>query len=364
MFTQISQRLLEWYKDHARGLPWRQENPDPYAVLVSEIMLQQTRVETVIPYYERWMEHFPNLQSLAQAPLEEVLRYWEGLGYYSRARNIHRTAQILVHSHQGKFPQEVSQLQKLPGIGAYTAAALASIAFGQKIAAIDGNIRRVISRLFQIEEPVSLPETQEKIKDLAQKCLPPDNTGDYNQALMDLGAMVCLPRSPKCAICPLTQFCQAYQNGKQNEIPVKISKKAIPSVIVTAAIIEDKDRVLIAQRPVNGLLGGLWEFPGGKIEDGETLSECLSREILEELGVQIEVGEPFGVYKHTYTHFKVVLHAFKAQIKDSQLPHPIQAEEIRWAPISSLHEYPMGKIDRLIARDLLERKYGDGKFVG
>lgn len=364
MFTQVSQRLLEWYKDHARNLPWRKENPDPYAVLVSEIMLQQTRVETVIPYYERWMNRFPNLESLAQAPLEEVLRYWEGLGYYSRARNLHRTAQILVQSYQGIFPQELSDLQKLPGIGIYTAAAIASIAFGQKIAAVDGNIRRVLSRLFQITEPVSLPETRDKIQNLAQQCLPPDKTGDYNQALMDLGATVCLPRFPKCDLCPLVQLCLAYQNRKQNEIPVKTGKKSIPSVVVTAAIIEDRDRVLIAQRPENGLLGGLWEFPGGKVENGETLSECLKREIFEELGVLIEVGQLFGVYHHAYTHFKVVLHAFEAQIQDSHPPQPIQAEEIRWVSIPSLQEYPMGKIDRLIARELVERKYGNRKFVG
>lgn len=363
MFTQISRQLLDWYQIHARNLPWRKEESAPYAVLVSEIMLQQTRVETVIPYYQRWMERFPTLESLAQASLEEVLRYWEGLGYYSRAKNLHRTAQILVQTYRGEFPQHVEHLRKLPGIGDYTAAAIASIAFGQKVAAIDGNVRRVLSRLFLISEPLSLPETQKKLKSLAVQCLPAERAGDYNQAIMDLGALICLPRSPKCLQCPLSVLCRAYQNNQQNDIPVKAKKKSLPSVIVTAAIIRKGDTVLLAKRPLGSLLGGLWEFPGGKVEHDERLPECLKREILEELGVRIEVGNHFGTYHHAYTHFKVTLHAFEAIIQDSQIPHPIEAEEIRWIPIHSLDKFPMGKIDRLIARELVERKDGHGKFM-
>lgn len=209
---ELSRRLLAWYDREQRRLPWR-GHPDAYAVWVSEIMLQQTRVETVIPYFERWMQRFPTIQSLAQASQQEVLGLWEGLGYYSRARNLHKAAQVVVEHFGGQLPQERAGLEKLPGIGAYTAGAIASIAFGRDEAALDGNIRRVLARVFAIRTPARSPAGEKELWDLARRCLPPGRAGDYNQALMDLGSALCTPRSPQCMLCPLLAICAGQKLG-------------------------------------------------------------------------------------------------------------------------------------------------------
>jgi A/G-specific adenine glycosylase len=348
MSFPFAERLLDWYSKNARKLPWR-NRPDPYAVWVSEIMLQQTRVETVLPYYDRWMSRFPTLESLAQASLREVLSIWEGLGYYSRARNLHRAAQQVMSEQGGKLPQEVKSLAKLPGIGRYTAGAIASIAFGEDAPALDGNIRRVLARVFNVDVPARSPEGERRLWELAEQYLPSGRAGDYNQALMDLGATICTPRSPGCPHCPLEDLCQARQLGIQEERPVLDTKAQVPHLTVTAAVIRRGGKVLIAQRPPKGLLGGMWEFPGGKVEEGENLQSCLRREIAEELGTSIKVGEGFGVYHHAYTHFKVTLHAFECTLADGE-PQPIQPAGIAWVRPAELRDYPMGKIDRQIAR--------------
>jgi len=348
----FAERLLAWYDRAARRLPWR-GHPDPYAVWVSEIMLQQTRVETVIPYFERWMAHFPSLAALAAAPEQEVLRTWEGLGYYSRARNLHKAAQLVVDRYAGQIPARREQLQELPGIGAYTAGAIASIAFGADEAALDGNIRRVLARLFNLEIPARSPQGERRLWDLARENLPPGRAGDYNQAMMDLGASICLPQNPTCLLCPLSEDCQARALGLQEKRPILPEKRAVPHYIVAAAIIQRAGRVLIARRPADGLLGGLWEFPGGKREAGESLPECLAREIREELDAQIEVGEQQGVYQHAYTHFKVTLHAFYCSLADGE-PRALQHSSLGWVMPGELPAFPMGKIDRLIARALLK----------
>ena len=285
MISQFTRKLLEWYGKNARVLPWR-GHPDPYAVWVSEIMLQQTRVETVIPYYHKWMERFPTISSLAAAPQQGVLNLWEGLGYYSRARNLHRSAQILVAEFGGALPQDVESLRKLPGIGRYTAAAIASLAFGQDQAALDGNIRRVLSRVFDVTEPARSTDGQRRLWELAEENLPAGRAGDYNQAVMDLGATLCMPKNPECNHCPLNDICQARVLGLQEERPVSAPKTKIPHHTVTAAVIRRKGYVMIVQRPAEGLLGGMWEFPGGKQEPGEDLTTCLKREIFEELGAE------------------------------------------------------------------------------
>ncbi len=353
MPSQLSQRLLAWYDQNARRLPWRGRG-DSYAVWVSEIMLQQTQVDTVIPYYERWMERFPTLQALASTSEQEVLKAWEGLGYYSRARNLHRAAQKVMANFNGELPQTLRQLQALPGIGAYTAAAIASIAFNQPEPALDGNIRRVYARVFAIRDPLRSKEGEAQLVGYAQANLPEERPGDFNQALMDLGAIICTPRGPRCLLCPLVTICQAQAQGLQNQLPVMKARASVPHYTVTAAVLERGGEVLIAQRPANGLLGGLWEFPGGKLEAGETLSEGLQREIAEELGVEIEVGEPFGVYRHAYTHFKVTLHAFLCRLQQG-VPQPIQVAAIAWVEPGGLAAYPMGKIDRQIALRLCEQ---------
>ncbi len=315
-------------------------------------MLQQTRVETVIPYFRRWMQRFPSIEALANASMQEVLAAWEGLGYYGRARNLVRAAQLVVKDYHSSLPDEMHLLRKLPGIGRYTAAAVASIAFGRNEPTLDGNIRRVLARYFNVSEDARSKTGEELLWSLAAQNLPPGKAGDYNQALMELGATVCTPKSPNCAHCPVAGECLAKGLGIQEQRPVLRSKPAIPHYIVTAAVIWREKLVLIACRPLHGLLGGLWEFPGGKQQEGEDLPTCLKREIREELGAEIAVGNQLGVYKHAYTHFRVTLYAFTCSLISGE-PHPLQAAEVRWVIPAELAQYPMGKIDRQISQILV-----------
>lgn len=350
--TAIAEKILDWYAVNARTFPWRTD-PDPYAVWVSEIMLQQTRMETVLPYYERWMAAFPKLKNLADADLQDVLKLWEGLGYYSRARNLHKAANVVMQEYDGVIPSERVSLETLPGVGRYTAAAISSIAFGENEAALDGNIRRVYSRLFNIEAPIRSTEAEHKLWALAEALLPTDLAGDYNQALMDLGSAVCLPKSPACLLCPVVEHCAAQQLGVAAERPVKGEKKVIPHKLVAAAIIKRDDGLyLLAKRPEKGLFGGLWEFPGGKLDEGETLPETLYREIIEELDAKINVGEEFGVYTHTLTHFSLTLHAFLCTLVTGEKPKSIEVADFTWVTIDQMGDYPMGKVDRMIATEL------------
>jgi A/G-specific adenine glycosylase len=314
-------------------------------------MLQQTRVDTVTAYYVRWMARFPTLESLARASEQEVLKLWEGLGYYGRARNLHRAAQVVMEQYGGHFPDSRAELEKLPGIGRYTAGAIASMAFGKDEPALDGNIRRVLARVFNLTAPLRSPEGQHQLEHLLKEHLPAGQAGTFNQALMDLGAIVCTPRSPACQSCPVKPVCQSSALGVQEQRPVREGHRAIPHFTVTAAVIQREGRVLIARRPDNGLLGGMWEFPGGKQEPGEPLVACLEREIWEELGARVCVGAELGIFRHAYTHFKVTLHAFYCDLVDGHVT-PREASEIRWVRPQELGEYPMGKIDRRISQVL------------
>jgi A/G-specific adenine glycosylase len=311
-------------------------------------MLQQTRVETVMPYFTRWMERFPGIPELAAASEQEVLSAWEGLGYYSRARNIHKAARIITENYGGKLPREQASLRKLPGIGRYSAGAIVSMAYGQDATTMDANIRRVLARFFDVAEPADSPVGEKRLWELAEKHLPKGQAGDYNQALMDLGATICLPRNPRCSLCPLSKLCLARRLGIQDQRPVLKPKAEIPHYTVTAAVIRREGQVLLAKRPSKGLLGGMWEFAGGKSEQNETLQECLKREIREELGVEVRVGSPFGIYQHAYTHFRITVHVFLCDLSDGE-PRPIEAAEIAWVHPASLTDYPMGKVDRQIA---------------
>jgi A/G-specific adenine glycosylase len=345
--SEFSNRILNWYAHKGRNLPWR-GSTDPYVVWVSEIMLQQTRVETVIPYFERWMRRFPTIADLADASEQDVLTLWEGLGYYGRVRNLHKAARVVMKEFGGELPREPAALRKLPGIGKYTVGAIASIAFGQSVPTLDANLRRVFARVFDIAQPADSHAGEEILWRLAEQQLPKDRAGDYNQALMDLGAMVCLPKNPRCLLCPLRELCQAYLHGVQDQRPVLSPKAVVPHFTVTAAVVWRNGKVLLAKRPSKGLLGGMWEFPGGKMEKDETFQECLMREIREELGVEIRVGELFGVYQHAYTHFRITLHAFLCELEDGE-PKPIEATEVTWVSPAALTQYPMGKVDRQIA---------------
>lgn len=349
-FSQIGWLLTQWYQSHSRDLPWR-ASKDPYRIWISEVMLQQTRVETVIPYYARWMAAFPDLESLSKAGEQEVLQLWEGLGYYSRARNLVKAACVLMAEYQGKFPDTVRELKKLPGVGEYMAGALASIAYGRDEIALDGNGLRVIARLVEYSAPINTRISKQEIGGIMRQMLTPGSAGDFNQAIMDLGSLICTPKNPLCANCPLHSKCRAFLQGKPEAYPIKARKTPIPHYVVVAAVIRVGNKVLIDKRKADGLLGGLWEFPGGKVEAGEDLPGALKREIQEELGVSLIVEDEIGHYKHAYTHYRVTVHMFTGRIPQGE-PRALEADEIRWVEISELEGFPMGKVDRLISRAL------------
>lgn len=346
---QISAKLLDWYDHNARRLPWRSDS-SPYKVWISEIMLQQTQVETVIPFFERFLERFPDLTSLALADVSEVLRLWEGLGYYSRARNLLKTARVIKTEHAGKFPTSADALRRLPGIGDYTAGAIASIAFGQPEPALDGNIRRVFLRILDLHEP-PCKQTDAQLLHFARLHLPPSRPGDFNQALMDLGSAICTPAKPACQHCPLQSDCLALQRGTQQLLPARKPKAEVPHRLVVAAVILLKGQALLRLRPSKGMLGGLWEFPGGAaLPESPDLPQALQVICASRFGLPIEVNALQKVYRHAYTHFRITLYAFRCQLQQpvsEGLP-----SGLAWVPAANLTSYPMGKVARLISREL------------
>lgn len=353
------QQLLAWFRTNRADLPWRRER-SPYRVWLSEIMLQQTQVGTVVDYYQRFLERFPTVQALADAPLADVLKMWEGLGYYSRARNLHRAARLVVIEHDGQFPNTVEGLLALPGIGRYTAGAVASIAFGASAAVLDGNVIRVLTRLYDIPDDVSQHATRRRLWALAEDLLPAGEAGNYNEALMELGRVICKPRGPLCPECPVRGHCQAFAAGSQEDRPVKRQRSPMPHYDVTAGVIYEREepanRILIAQRPEEGLLGGLWEFPGGKQEDGESLPEALARELQEELGITVEVGDFLMRVKHAFTHFRITLHAFECRHVSGQ-PAALGVADFAWVTLQEMDRYAFGKADQAIIAELLERPH-------
>jgi A/G-specific adenine glycosylase len=311
MKSDLAKRLLAYYDAYKRDLPWR-ATADPYRIWISEVMLQQTRVETVVPYYNRWIERFPGVQQLADAPLDDVLKHWEGLGYYSRARNLHRAARVVREEHSGSLPRAADELRELPGFGEYTAGAVASIAFGEAVPAVDGNVKRVLARVFDLPDPSSA-----ELRRIAQSITPAERAGDFNQALMELGATVCTPRAPRCAVCPIAALCRAYEMGTQLDRPLKKKRKPIPEDdVVTAVIVAPSGRMLLKRRPARGLLAGLFEFPGISAERGTTLSEAARSLVLQLIGVKF-AGEPraIGSVTHTFTHRRIIYHSFMFRLK-------------------------------------------------
>ncbi|MBL8062788.1 MAG: A/G-specific adenine glycosylase [Anaerolineales bacterium] len=344
MKNRLSTKLLAWYKAQKRILPWR-DHPDPYAVWVSEIMLQQTRVDTVIPYFEKWMKLFPTVKALASASEQDVLNAWEGLGYYSRARNLHKAAKIVAEKFMGELPRDLDDLRSLPGIGRYTVGAIASMAFGMNEPTLDGNLRRVFSRLFDVDEFADSPAGEKILWELAAGNLPKGQAGDYNQALMDLGATICLPKNPRCLLCPLMTLCKAREKGTQELRPVLKPKKAVPSYVHAAAVIVERGRVLLSQRPADGLLGGMWEFPNARVEGDP--AKVLVKALDSATSIKVKRGEALGVVEHAYSHFRVTVHPFRCE--KVSIP---KKKDLKWVKLSELEDYPMGKVDREIARRL------------
>ncbi|MGF1478676.1 MAG: A/G-specific adenine glycosylase [Cyanophyceae cyanobacterium] len=348
----LRRSLLDWYRQQGRSLPWRQQQ-DPYAIWVSEVMLQQTGVKTVIPYYQRWLEQFPTVTFLANAQLQTVLKAWEGLGYYARARNLHRAAQQIVDQHNGLFPSQLEEAIALPGIGRTTAGGILSAAFAQPVSILDGNVKRVLSRLVALSIPPA--KANQQLWRLSDTLLDPHNPRDFNQAIMDLGATVCTPSRPHCLLCPWQNECQAYNRGIQNQLPMREATSPLPHKrIGVAVILNDQDQILIDRRPAKGLLGGLWEFPGGKIEPGETIPECIKREILEELAIDIEVGEHLITIDHVYTHFRVTLAVHYCRHL-AGVPQPIECDEIRWVTLAEIDQFPFPKANSKIIAALKNR---------
>jgi A/G-specific adenine glycosylase len=354
LIRTIQTQLLDWAQTSLRDLPWRQVR-DPYRVWVSEIMLQQTRVETAVPYYLRWMKRFPTIKALSQAELGAVLKAWEGLGYYARCRNLHRASKIVVEEHGGKLPDDRESLLALPGIGRYTVGAILSLAFDQDAAVLDGNVRRVLSRLFANDDDPRDKETREKLWVLAEALTPAGRAGQFNEALMDLGAVVCTPRGPHCTACPLGSVCQAYALGDPEGYPLRVRRGPTPHFNVAAGVIWREEHLLIAQRPMDGLLGGLWEFPGGKQLPGETLHECLKRELREELDIEVAVGEKLTVVRHAFTHFRITVYAYECRYLSEEEPKTLGVEDWRWVALSELYDYALPVVDRRIANVVNER---------
>lgn len=343
----FSDQLLTWYHANARDLPWRRTR-DPYKIWISEIMLQQTTVAAVIPYYERWVKRFPTVESLARARLQSVLNMWQGLGYYTRAKNLHAAAKQITAHHAGRLPDAPDDLLRLPGFGRYTVGAVLSIAFDKEITLIDANVRRVVMRLLSIEDE-AVPKHDAVIDAYLQERLPRAEMGFFNQSLMELGALICRKKMPLCNMCPVQTHCAAYRKGIQERIPTP-KQKILTDLHVAIGIMQDDGRYYIQKRPSKGLLGDLWEFPGGKIEEGESAKAALIRELKEETGAVIRSARNLFRVKHYYTSFRVHLTVFAAEF---DMP-PITDALHRWVAPGELSRYPMPSGSARIVERLLE----------
>lgn len=351
---ELRAAILSWYDEHKREMPWR-DCANPYFIWISEVMLQQTRVDQVEPYFNRFIERFPTVYDLAKADQQEVLKVWEGLGYYSRARHLHQAAKTVVEKFDGEIADSRDEILKLKGVGPYTSAAILSIAFQKPLAAVDGNVIRVLSRFYGVEDDVRRSATKTLIQEYADELIDKNRPGDFNQALMELGASICSPTTPDCGECPLQTDCIANRMVKTDEIPYKAPKKKVPHYNIGVGIImNEKREVLIAHRPEDGMLGGLWEFPGGKQKADETIEETTVRELREELGVEVGIVERFMQLNHAYSHFKITLHAFICELVEGT-PKANASQQIKWVKIEELDDYPFPKANRQLTEKLQER---------
>lgn len=317
-------------------------------------MLQQTRVDTVIPYYHRFIEAFPTIEALAEANQQQVLKLWEGLGYYSRGRNLHQAAKMVLEKFEGKLPSSYKEITSLKGIGPYTAAALLSIIFNKPYAVVDGNVLRVLTRLYGIKNDIRAGGTKREIQELASELIPDTQPGEFNQAVMELGATVCKPRKPACHLCPLSVECVAYNQVETEIIPYKSPAKKVPHhQIAVGLIVNNRNQLLIALRPDKAMLGGLWEFAGGKKEEGESLEETVQRELREELGVEVDVFDKFRQLNHAYSHFKITMHAFWCKIT-AGIPAPHSSQEVKWVSLDEIDQYPFPKANKTLIGQLRE----------
>jgi A/G-specific adenine glycosylase len=336
--------LLAWYDSNKRDLPWRRTR-DPYAIWVSETMLQQTRVDTVIPYYERFLERFPDIETLASADSDDVLGEWAGLGYYSRARNLQAAAQVLADSHGGRMPDDVDGLRSLPGIGRYTAGAVASIAFDRAAPIVDGNVARVLARLLGIREDIKKPEIVKRLWAEAEVIAHGPRPGDLNQALMELGALICTPAEPGCGHCPLNRYCDAHAQGDAAVLPIKQKKAKAKRIVATAGWLVRRGKVLAVRRPPEGLLGGLWELPGGDLEGREEPADGWARNLRERVGLKVTRTEYVGSIDHVFTHRRLELHLFRSDPPTGRTRLD-GFDAHRWLAPRALAELPLSSLMR------------------
>lgn len=350
----FTNQLLEWFQHNSRDLPWRHTYA-PYHVWIAEIMLQQTQMDRVVFYFTRWLARFPDIPTLAAADPDEVLSCWEGLGYYSRARNLHRTAKLL--AEQGNMlPASHEALRKLPGIGPYTAGAIMSIAFNQDFPVVDANIERIFARLFDIATPIKSRENKALVWQKAAAMLPAGQSRIFNQALMELGALVCLPRAPHCSRCPVVPWCKAYQLNIIQARPVLLPKRKSMLIEMATGILVRNEKVLIQKRQADDVWANLWEFPGGRLKEGESPHQAVVREFLEETGLHVEVTGEITSVRHSYMHYRVILHGFFCAATDGEDNEPalLAAQENRWVRFTELHRFAFPAGHRKLIKFLKE----------
>ena len=335
----LQDALLHWFAQNGRLLPWRCTYL-PYHIWISEIMLQQTQMDRVVVYFNRWLDRFPDIDSLAAAPEQEVLRLWEGLGYYSRARNLLKTAGLLCRRHGSVLPEDHGALLKLPGIGRYTAGAIMSLAFNRSHPIVDTNVERLFARLFNLPEPVKEKHTHAFIWQKAAKLIPEGKARFFNQALMELGALICLPRSPRCDICPVRNHCEAFAQGVASERPVAGETREIIPVSMASGVLHHRGKIYIQKRLADDVWPNLWEFPSGRIEEGETPEQALVREYREETGFAIGDLRKIATIKHSFTRYRITLHCYHCRLQGSKTKPVLHAaQEYRWADLDELENF-------------------------
>lgn len=345
----IQKNIIKWFQKSQRDLPWRKKYK-PYDIWISEIMLQQTQVTTVLPYFKRWMKALASVEAVANAKEDKILKLWEGLGYYSRARNIQKTAKIIVEKFNGEFPSDFNDILDLPGIGKYTAGAISSIAFNKPEPIVDGNIIRVLARLKNFSGNTKLPQNIKKIWDWSNDLVPKNQARDFNQGMMELGALVCKPQNPDCQKCPLNETCEAYKEGTANKIPNRGEKTKLIPIKVAIAVIKKDGKVFIQKRAHKGLMAGLWEFPGGKVEK-ETPLKAIHREIHEELGIKIKNVKKIKQIKHGYTKFSVDLYCYSADFDEGSLKLN-SAIDGKWVKSEQLKKFPFPAANKKLINEI------------
>jgi A/G-specific adenine glycosylase len=348
---RAARRLLRWFHQHARDLPWRRDR-DPYRIWVSEVMLQQTQVAAVVPFFDRFLRAFPTLAALAAAEEQEVLRLWEGLGYYRRARDLHRAARVLAAAHGGRVPDDPDVFGALPGVGRYTAGAVLSQAFDRRLPILEANSQRVLCRLLGLGGDPGSGPVRRQLWQAAEELLPRREAGHFNQALMELGALVCTPRAPDCGACPLAGWCEARRLGRQEEIPGKAEAPQPVAVREAAVVVRRGPRVLLVQRPDEGRWAGMWEFPHGPLHEHETHEQAAARLLREAAGLEADLGDELLTLKHGVTRFRITMVCFEATYrKGSFRPGPYVRGE--WVRPDQLASYPVSAPQRRLAQSLL-----------